>query len=62
MQLEKRTRKEAKIQQKNTSLQNTENARTDILKVFQFIKNTKLVKDIFIQKYNNILKGASIGT
>ena len=60
--IEKRTRKEAKIQQKNTSLQNTENARADILKVFQFIKNTKLVKDIFIQKYNNILKGASIGT
>ena len=61
-EIEKRTRKEAKIQQKNLALQNTENCKEDIIKIFQFIKNTKAVKDIFIQKYNNILKGASIGT
>ena len=59
--IENRARKETKIQEKQSILQNLNSAEQSIKRVLEFTKKCKPIKDIFLSKYNNILKGAAIG-
>ena len=45
---------------KETLLSLVEDAKEDILNIFEFQKTVKLAKDIFIQKYNNMMQGVSM--
>ena len=45
---------------KDTLLSLVEAAREDILNIFEFQKAVKQAKDIFIQKYNNMMQGVSM--
>ena len=45
---------------KETLLSLIETAKEDILNVFEFQKEIKQAKDIFIQKYNNMMQGVSM--
>ena len=55
-------RKEPKIALKNQTLQLLDKNADTILHLFNFIRDVKQIKDIFIQKYNSILQGAAMGT
>jgi len=45
---------------KDTLLSLVEDAKEDILNIFEFQKAVKQAKDIFIQKYNNMMQGVSM--
>ena len=52
--------REKSTKAKNTLLSLVEAAKEDILNIFEFQKAIKQAKDIFIQKYNNMMQGVSM--
>lgn len=52
--------KERSTKAKNTLLSLIDTAKEDILNIFEFQKAIKQAKDIFIQKYNNIMQGVNM--
>jgi hypothetical protein len=61
-EIEKVKRKESKIAAKNEMTNLLERHADTILHLFNYIRDVKQIKDIFIQKYNSIMQGAMMGT
>jgi len=61
-EIEKAKRKESKIAAKGEMNRLLERHADTILHLFNFIRDVKQIKDIFIQKYNSIMQAAVMGT
>lgn len=61
-EIEKIKRKDAKIAAKEEFINKLNENEDVFIHLFNFIRDVKQIKDIFIQKYNEIMRSASMGT
>lgn len=61
-EIDKLKRKETRILKRDQTLKQLDRYSDSLLSLFRFIKETKIIKDIFLQKYNAIMQGVATGT